>query len=296
MPTNINQETLQGTWDNLGVNGASSKAYTSSKGRRKPQLVKNVDKPEMSRWHCLSTYIAYEHIEKFLKVNASWIKHWAYTLHDKDVTENGEPKEPHTHILLYTFSAKTSSSVRKKFDSYSKQIALKEVADGKANAVPQNTLGQVCHEPVYMYRYQLHLDDPEKYQYPKEARKVSDVYYWREFEGTDCRNSNIALEIFDSIQGGMSTRDLLVNYGCEFAHNQRNYHALAEQDSIQTAFIQRSVDDFQQLITDVILDEVEKAPFSMQSRKDFIEIYKYVAKQIKIEYGYNLVPDERTKL
>lgn len=288
MPTTIDENVLIDTWNKLDAS-----ANTSAKGRRKSKAVKEKTVQEMSRWHCLTTYIAYEHLEKFFKINGSWIKQWAYTLHNKDTNEDGTPKEPHTHILLYTFSAKSSSSVRKKFDSYAKQISVEEKNNGNENAVAQNTLGQICHEPVFMYRYQLHLDDPEKYQYPKEARKVSDVYYWREFEGTDCRNSNIALEIFDSIQGGMSTRDLLVNYGCEFAHNQRNYLHLACHYDQETAFVQNSIDDFQQLITNIIFEEVEKAPFPTQSRKDFVKIYEYVAKQLKIDYGYNLIPKER---
>ena len=30
----------------------------------------------------------------------STIKHWAYIIHDKDVREDGSPKEPHIHLYL----------------------------------------------------------------------------------------------------------------------------------------------------------------------------------------------------
>lgn len=251
------------------------KQNTTSTSRRREQ-----EKVPNSRWHSLVSYMSLENIESFLK-SAPFIKRWCYTYHDKDIESDGTPKPPHTHILLYTFSSKTSSAVRKKFDNYSKQVT----PDGE---IPQNTLGQIAYDPMVMYRYQLHLDDKDKYQYPKECRQYSDVYWWREFEGTDGRSGNIALEIYDSIKAGMSTRDLLINYGCEFSHNQNNYRSLFYQGEYENAHIKRTVDEFKTFFYEQIKDIVQDSPFCELSRREFMKIFDYVSAVLQVHYSYDI--------
>lgn len=257
---------------------SNAKQNTTSTSRRIKKASK--EKAPVSRWHSLVCYMSLENIESFLQ-SAPFIKRWCYTHHDKDIESDGTPKPPHTHILLYTFDSKSSSAVKKKFDNYSKQIT----PDGET---PQNTLGQIAYDPMVMYRYQLHLDDKDKYQYPKECRHYSDIYWWREFEGTDGRNGNIALEIYDSIGAGMSTRDLLINYGCEFAHNQNNYRSLFQQGEYEHAHIKRTVDEFQSFFYEQIKDIVNDSPFCELSRREFMKIFDYVSDVLQVHYSYDI--------
>ena len=71
-------------------------------------------KQPYSRKFCLRTYISPDKIEIFLRTSP-WISHWCYTTHDKDVDDDGNTKISHTHILLYTYSQKTASAIKKNF-------------------------------------------------------------------------------------------------------------------------------------------------------------------------------------
>lgn len=71
-------------------------------------------------------------------------------IHDKDVTELGEPKKPHYHVLLSFRSVKSFEQI-------------KEITD-KLNA----PIPQPCNETRGLVRYFLHLDHPNKAQYSRE--------------------------------------------------------------------------------------------------------------------------------
>lgn len=75
-------------------------------------------------------------------------------LHDKDVNPTGEPKKPHYHVICYYDNPTTSKSV-------------KENVTDKLNG----TIPIKLESMVGMYRYHIHLDNPEKYQYSDTERK-----------------------------------------------------------------------------------------------------------------------------
>lgn len=70
-------------------------------------------------------------------------------LHDKDVDPNGEIKKSHWHILIMFESVKTYEQVL-------------EITN-KINA----TVPQKCNAVKGLVRYMAHLDNPDKFQYPK---------------------------------------------------------------------------------------------------------------------------------
>lgn len=73
-------------------------------------------------------------------------------LHDKDVNPTGEVKKPHYHIILNYEGPTTYNHVKQLCDSLNMTIPIKlESLRG-------------------MYRYHLHLDNPEKYQYDDRER------------------------------------------------------------------------------------------------------------------------------
>ena len=73
-------------------------------------------------------------------------------LHDKDVNPDGEVKKPHYHIIFNYDGPTTFNHVKDLCDMFNMTIPIKlESLRG-------------------MYRYHLHLDNPEKYQYDDRDR------------------------------------------------------------------------------------------------------------------------------
>ena len=74
-------------------------------------------------------------------------------LHDKDVDPTGESKKPHYHIIFNYEGPTTYEHMKEICDSLNLTIPIKlESLRG-------------------MYRYHLHLDNPEKYQYSDKDRR-----------------------------------------------------------------------------------------------------------------------------
>lgn len=74
-------------------------------------------------------------------------------LHDKDIDPTGEPKKPHFHVICYYENTTTYKNVKEN---------VTDVLNG--------TIPIKLESMVGMYRYHLHLDNPEKYQYDDRMR------------------------------------------------------------------------------------------------------------------------------
>lgn len=74
-------------------------------------------------------------------------------LHDQDVEPTGEKKKPHYHVICY-------------YENTTTQKSVKEAVTDRLNA----TLPIKLESLIGMYRYHLHLDNPEKYQYDDRYR------------------------------------------------------------------------------------------------------------------------------
>ena len=74
-------------------------------------------------------------------------------LHDKDINPDGTPKKPHFHFVCYYDNTTTFNNVKTNVcDLINATIPIK------------------LESMVGMYRYHLHLDNPEKYQYDDRFR------------------------------------------------------------------------------------------------------------------------------
>ena len=71
-------------------------------------------------------------------------------LHDKDVNADGELKKPHWHILLSA-------------DGPITEAAVKKIIEPVNGPIPQK-----CGSGRGLVRYMIHMDNPEKYQYPRD--------------------------------------------------------------------------------------------------------------------------------
>ena len=72
---------------------------------------------------------------------------FAYVMHDKDVTEQGELKKPHFHLVLKFENARTFESIQKKLLG--------------AHIETSNNFTAIC-------QYLIHLNDTTKHQYAQE--------------------------------------------------------------------------------------------------------------------------------
>jgi hypothetical protein len=70
-------------------------------------------------------------------------------LHDKDVDADGEIKKPHWHVFVSFNGVQTYETV-------------KEITNRLNSPHPQHV-----KSPIGTVRYMIHLDNPEKFQYPK---------------------------------------------------------------------------------------------------------------------------------
>ena len=70
-------------------------------------------------------------------------------LHEFDINPDGEKKKPHYHLLLVFGGLKSFEQI-------------KQITDRLNAPIPQR-----CHSAKGAVRYMLHLDNPEKYQYPR---------------------------------------------------------------------------------------------------------------------------------
>lgn len=75
-------------------------------------------------------------------------------LHDNDLNPTGEPKKPHYHVICYYENNTTQKNVKE------------NICDRLNGTIPIK-----LESMVGMYRYHLHLDNPEKYQYDDRDRK-----------------------------------------------------------------------------------------------------------------------------
>lgn len=74
-------------------------------------------------------------------------------LHDHDVDPTGEKKKPHFHVICYYENTTTFKNVKE------------NVCDLLNGTIPIK-----LESMVGMYRYHLHLDNPDKYQYNDKLR------------------------------------------------------------------------------------------------------------------------------
>lgn len=209
--------------DEKAVNAVLEKDTENSKAR-----------PKRTRRFCLTSYIDINGIDSFLK-RSPWIQHWAYCMHDRDVNEDGSPKQPHTHIILYTYEAKTSSAIKKNFDRYSAEY----YKGGEIE--PQNTLVQELHDIVSQYRYLQHLDNPEKALYGANEVIVDELAYWNNLthtNGLTDSTNNAGLAILNDFMAGVDCYTMSQRYGKEWIYHIDHYRKavqmIASEQSRQT--------------------------------------------------------------
>ena len=171
----------------------------------------------------LVSYIPPERIKSFLE-RSEWVQHWAMCTHNRDVLVDGSMKETHTHIVLYTYNAHTSSAIRKIFNRYAASLVQNDEE-------PQNTLAQVASDMVSSYRYLVHSDDPKKVQYEAHERIVDLQSYWSALEQSSGYNdvlANSGKKMLDDLLSGTSSYEMVRRYGKEYIYHAKQYREMVE--------------------------------------------------------------------
>ena len=105
-------------------------------------------------------------------------------LHDKDVNPDGTIKKPHFHLICYYDNPTTFNNVKE------------NVCDLINGTIPIK-----LESMVGMYRYHLHLDNPEKYQYDDRNRTFINGFDVNKVNAlTKTEIDKIVLELFSFIE------------------------------------------------------------------------------------------------
>lgn len=214
-----------------------------------------------SRKHTVITYIDPTLVRRFL-TSCNWVEHWAMCTHDKDVTDEGKPKETHTHIVLYTFEAKSSSAIIKLFDRFSISVY------GKDNK--QNTLYEICNDIQALYRYLIHADDPQKYQYDPSVRFVDDIGYWSKYEKGQIDKPNTGLSMVTDLLIGTPYRLMAERYGKEFIYHSKYIEDCVRHIRLEECETNSPIDD------ELIKAVLDTSPFGVLQIDMFFNIIAYL--------------------
>lgn len=172
-------------------------------------------------------YGSQKELFSILHTYACRIAHYAFIYHDKDeyevdeknndgeiVHKKGELKKPHFHIVVDFYNTCTFTAVKKLFTT-------KEDNPRVANIVDR----------VAQYEYLWHKNNPEKYQYDKEAVISDDINYYENLclQGDKRETDNIAEAIINDLLRGVSPRLMVNRYGRDFVIHMRQYQDCVDE-------------------------------------------------------------------
>jgi hypothetical protein len=176
---------------------------------------------QRSEWWFLMTYATLEECQPLFDN----CKHFAYCHHDKDTREDGELKEPHTHILVCFNGSKSLEQIRTLINSQQNTFGENQRKVGQKWQPLNKT---AC------FRYLLHSDDTEKYQYDEECRVTDSDEFWSKYAeyknpfGTSCDDTFYQ----DLLAPYRSTWDFMDTmsrkYGRDFIKNYRTFEQYRE--------------------------------------------------------------------
>lgn len=154
----------------------------------------------------LSTYLEKKQVSDVLLKHDKQIRAYAYIEHNKDITEDGKPKERHIHILLRSVNARTVEDIKNWFKGFT-----------DINGLPVNTLGQEMHDISSSFEYLTHSTEQAikdgKYQYDESDIVSNDLSYFKENLSNDEDNISLALQ---ELLEGIPLKEVAVKYGRDF--------------------------------------------------------------------------------
>lgn len=149
--------------------------------------------------------VCYNLVELQRYVSLRHVKYYAYILHDKDIREDGTPKEPHYHLSVTYRNGRSVSAVYKELKNFFSSTVLVEVTEDLSSILD----------------YLVHARDPTKFQY--DSKDVVSTYI-----GDNQYADNTALSIINDIIDDIPYRQLVVKYGRDLVINYSRYKSFAD--------------------------------------------------------------------
>lgn len=158
-----------------------------------------------SRNFCLITYLTETDLVSCLNNHIQSIRAFEYIYHDKDLKDDGSPKEPHYHVNLILYSARKLADVRRWFSG------------GKdLNGLPANTLGQICMDIGASHDYLTHKENPDKFQYNSEDIVSTDFSL---FERKSEFSDDVSWLALNDMLDGVPLQVIAKRYGRDFIYH-----------------------------------------------------------------------------
>lgn len=144
-----------------------------------------------------------ERLSTFLKNENSVVTEYAYILHDRDVKEDGTPKEYHYHFLLVLKRSRRLADI---------QSYLKHSLQG-------TVLLQPCHSVPASYGYLTHETEDSKVHYDESSIVSSaDSSYWKaDTSSNECdKSSDTIMSAYLDLLNSMPLIECAKKYGRDF--------------------------------------------------------------------------------
>lgn len=191
------------------------------------------------------TYNSEEEFQNLLKYGTKW----EYIYHDKDIKEDGTPKEPHWHINIILKEWQTIKGVCKLIEGNQNSLAI-----------PMNDKRE-AHE------YLTHKNNPDKYQYDEKLIKSSAKKLWKETESKIDENENFIRIIEDKT---LTLREKAIKLGKDYMKNYWKYESYIremeeEEANIETGYRPNKIlinefdfwNDYYEAVEKPILEKIE---------------------------------------
>ena len=144
-----------------------------------------------------------EGLANFVKVNNSVVDEYAYILHDRDVKDDGSPKEPHIHFLFVLRRSRRLSDI---------QSCMKKILNG-------NVMLQSCHSVSGAYSYLTHENEDNKVTYDDSAIvSSSDKSYWLSDNSSNVcdKSCDTIMAAYVDLLNSMPLTECAKKYGRDF--------------------------------------------------------------------------------
>lgn len=157
------------------------------------------------------------------KLRLSYLPFAVSPLHDKDVNADGQPKKPHYHVMICADGVKSFSQLA----NIAKQV--------------NGTCLINLHSARGYYRYFIHLDNPEKYQYREIDITTYNGFDPKLYDGlTSVQRYNYLEQIFKYIDKHHIT-DYDVLLRCCIKENYEWFKLLADRHTLVVVEYMKSI-------------------------------------------------------
>lgn len=161
-------------------------------------------------WSCIiymPTYLLEKRLSSLIAF--SNLLHYAYIEHDSDVLADGSPAEVHVHITLYFKYPVRYAYIHDSFCLDSSNVLAEPLSD----------------RYTMVNEYFIHLNRPDKYQYPFSLVYSDDIDFW---QNNGVKSTDTSVDIIELMLSGESYLSLVHRFGKNFVYHYKAFKELVE--------------------------------------------------------------------